>query len=84
MGKGKLNKQLKYADRWDIPVALLLGSNELEEGTVSIKDLYHGREIATEIADREVWRKEQPAQVTVSRENLVAEIKNILEKYGLS
>lgn len=84
MGKGKLNKQLKYADRWDIPVALLLGSNELEEGTVSIKDLYHGREIATEIADREVWRKEQPAQVTVSRENLVTEIKNILEKYGLN
>lgn len=83
-GNGKLNKQLKYADRWEIPVAILLGSNELEENKVSIKDLYHGREIANQIDDREVWRKEQPAQVTVAKSDLVKTIRNILAKYGLN
>lgn len=36
---GKLGKQLKYADRAGIRFALLLGSDELARGTVTVKDL---------------------------------------------
>lgn len=81
-GNGKLNKQLKYADKWEIPIAILLGSNELEENKVSIKDLYHGREIAATISDRETW-KEHPAQLTVDRADLVKTLHDILKKYNL-
>ena len=35
----KLDKQLKYADKSGIPIALLVGSNEAEKGTILVKDL---------------------------------------------
>jgi len=35
----KLDKQLKYADKSGVPVALLMGSKELEAGTVLVKDI---------------------------------------------
>lgn len=35
----KLDKQMKYADKAGIPVAVLLGSNELEKGSVVVKNL---------------------------------------------
>ena len=36
---GKFGKQMKYADRARIPVALILGENEANNGTVLVKDL---------------------------------------------
>jgi len=38
-GDDKLGKQLKYADRSKIPLALLYGSRESEAGIVKVKDL---------------------------------------------
>ncbi|MBL9020020.1 MAG: ATP phosphoribosyltransferase regulatory subunit, partial [Myxococcales bacterium] len=38
-GDDKLGKQLKYADRAKVPVAILLGSREQEAGVVKLKDL---------------------------------------------
>lgn len=35
----KLDKQLKYADKTGVPFVLLRGSNEVEAGTVVIKDM---------------------------------------------
>ena len=35
----KLGKQIKYADAQGIPVVAILGSNEIETGTVTIKNL---------------------------------------------
>jgi histidyl-tRNA synthetase len=35
----KLGKQFKFADRLDIPVAVVLGPDELEAGKVAVKDL---------------------------------------------
>jgi histidyl-tRNA synthetase len=42
----RLPRQLKYADRRRIPLAAILGSRELEEGTVTLKDLRDGTQIA--------------------------------------
>jgi histidyl-tRNA synthetase len=38
----KLDKQLKYADKKGIPFAVIIGSKEMEEGTVLIKNLTQG------------------------------------------
>ena len=35
----KLDKQLKYADKAGIPIALLIGSDEQAQGVVTVKDL---------------------------------------------
>lgn len=35
----KMGRQLKYADRMDIPVAVILGPDELAEGKVAVKNL---------------------------------------------
>jgi histidyl-tRNA synthetase len=41
----KLGKQLKYADRAKIPLAILLGSREAQAGVVKIKDLRATHEV---------------------------------------
>jgi histidyl-tRNA synthetase len=41
----KLGKQLKYADRAKIPLAILLGSREAQAGVVKIKDLRATQEV---------------------------------------
>jgi histidyl-tRNA synthetase len=38
-GDDKLGKQLKYADRSGVPLAILYGSRERDAGTVKVKDL---------------------------------------------
>lgn len=37
--KAKLDKQLKYADKSGVPVALLMGAREKESGTILVKNL---------------------------------------------
>ena len=70
--------QLKYADRRQSPVAVIQGSEEAANDTVQIKDLILGAKIA-ESASLEEW-KDQPAQFTCDRADMVARIKAMLEK----
>lgn len=68
--------QLKYADKRQSPVAVIQGGNEAEKGTVILKDLILGAQIAQN-ATLEEW-KDRPAQVEVSREDLVAAVRKML------
>ncbi len=43
-GRGKLGKQLKYADRRGIPLAVIRGADERAAGTVAVKDLGSGEQ----------------------------------------
>jgi histidyl-tRNA synthetase len=43
-GRGKLGKQLKYADRRGIPLAIIRGAEERAAGTVAVKDLGSGEQ----------------------------------------
>ena len=70
--------QLKYADKRESPVAVIQGSDEAARGVVQIKDLILGAQIAQD-ASLEEW-KSQPAQREVPREDLVAEVKAILDR----
>ena len=84
LGAGSFRQQLQYADARDSVVAVIAGSREFEAGQVSLKDLRLGRELSKQITEREAWVKDQPAQITVSLENLVSEVKAILNRYQSS
>lgn len=40
----KFDKQFKYADKKQIPYAVIIGSKELEEGTCMVKKLIDGNQ----------------------------------------
>ncbi|WP_406721224.1 histidine--tRNA ligase [Thioclava litoralis] len=71
--------QLKYADKRESPVAVIQGSDEADRGVLQLKDLVLGAKLAQE-ASLEEW-KSQPAQVEVSRADLVAETRKMLARY---
>lgn len=71
-------KQLKYADAWGIPLAVLYGSNEKEKGVVTIKDMEVGRKRAEALANRQEWLEERPGQREVPRAELVSTVREML------
>ena len=60
------------------PAALLLGGDEIAAGTVTIKDLALGRELASGVADNAAWKAERPGQQTIPRGELVAAVRKII------
>lgn len=70
--------QLKYADKRHSPIAIIQGGNEAEAGTVILKDLILGAQIAQN-ATLEEW-KDRPAQVEVPRADLVAAVRRMLDQ----
>ncbi|MEM0922304.1 MAG: histidine--tRNA ligase [Pseudomonadota bacterium] len=79
LGGGNMAKQLKYADKRAAPIAVIEGGDERAAGQVTLKDLALGARLAAEIETREEWVS-QPAQITVARADLVAEIRAMLER----
>jgi histidyl-tRNA synthetase len=75
-------KQLKYADQYDIPIAILYGSNEKQQGIVTVKDMTVGREKAKAVGDRKEWLAARPGQIVVKREELVGAIRKLLAEIG--
>lgn len=71
-------KQLKYADQYDIPLVILYGSQEKEQGMVTVKDMVAGRERAKPVADRKEYLAQRAGQVTIPRAELVASIRKML------
>lgn len=71
-------KQLKYADHYDIPLAILYGSNEKEQGNVTIKDMVAGRERAKPVADRKEYLAQRAGQIVAPRAELVETIRRML------
>lgn len=69
--------QLKYADKRNSPVAVIVGGDEMAAGVVQIKDLILGAKIA-ENATLEEW-KDRPSQYEVPRGDLVAKVREILD-----
>ncbi|WP_203295116.1 histidine--tRNA ligase [Maricaulis parjimensis] len=77
VGGGNMGKQMKYADRRGAVAAVIVGSNEREEGLVTIKDLKLGARLASDISDNKQWREEQPAQETVARNDWIEAVERI-------
>ncbi len=78
VGGAGMKAQLKYADKRRSPVAVIVGGDERAKGEVTIKDLARGAELSKEIGDNAAWREGKPAQASVKRAELVAEVKKIV------
>ncbi|MEE9346633.1 MAG: histidine--tRNA ligase [Robiginitomaculum sp.] len=78
IGSGNVTKQLKYADKRGVPVAVLMGSDEMDAGSVTLKDLKLGKQMASAIESNEEWRASRPAQQTVPSGEMIAAIEAIL------
>ncbi|MDH3404203.1 MAG: histidine--tRNA ligase family protein, partial [Acidobacteriota bacterium] len=74
----RIGKQLRYADACDIPVSLLLGSDEHAAGKVTLKDMRMGKARAEKVEDRSEWLEERVEQRQVAREDLVDAVAHML------
>jgi len=78
--KKNMGVQLSAADRYEIPVAVILGEDELAKGEVSIKDLIAGKMQREAIEDHDAYRQAgRSTQVTVKRTDMIATVKGMLE-----
>ena len=79
--KKNMGAQLSDADRYEIPVAVILGEDELANGLVAVKDLIAGKAVRENIATREEYRQAgRETQVTIPRRQMVAVIRRILDQ----
>jgi histidyl-tRNA synthetase len=80
LGSAGMKAQMKYADKRGSPVVVIEGGNERAAGEVTLKDLVEGAKVAAEIKDNKAWKEARPAQATVKRADLVAEVQKILAR----
>jgi histidyl-tRNA synthetase len=78
LGSAGMKAQMKYADRRNAPIVVLEGSNERAAGSVSLKNLKLGAELAKSVTDNQAWRAGAHAQIEVPRANLISAIKDML------
>lgn len=74
----KLGKQLQYADRRSVPIAIIQGTDEREIGKLQIKDMIEGRKQAAAIESNEEWRETRPGQFEIDEADLVTTIQKLL------
>ncbi len=83
VGTQGIGKQFKYASDTGKAVCVVMGSDELARGEVSIKDLRLGEELSKDIGpDRKKWLEEQPAQFSWPRGELVTAVEKVLARYS--
>lgn len=73
-----LTKQIKYGDKVGIPFVVIVGSDEFESGTVTVKNLAVGREKALQTSDREEWLKAEQIQETIPLSSLIEYLRRHL------
>ncbi len=77
--KKNMKAQLSHADHYEIPVAVIVGGDELAAGVVSVKDLFAGKREREEITDREAYRQAgKTGQVTVPRAEMIETVRSFL------
>src|SRR5262249_43356240 len=83
LGTDRAGKQIKYADKLEIPIVLLYGPDEKAKGVVTIKDMSVGRARAQQLTgSRDQWLQERPGQFEVPRQDLVNQVKELIAKIG--
>ena len=83
LGAAGMKAQMKYADRRNSPCVVIQGSNERERQEVQIKDLIEGARAAAAIGSNEEWKAARPAQTSALESDMVAAVREILERHGL-
>jgi histidyl-tRNA synthetase len=80
VGEGGMKAQLKYADKRGAAIAVIEGTDERARCEVTLKDLALGAELAQSVDSHAAWVKDRPAQISVKRENLAAEVRAMLAR----
>lgn len=80
LGEGGMRAQLKYADKRSAPVVVIEGADERAKGEVTLKNMALGSELSRDIESREEWAKGGLAQMSVKREDLVAQVSGMLDR----
>jgi len=76
-----LSKQLAYANRQQIPLAVLVGSDEFQKGEVTIKNLKLGAQLPDKKTQREEWLKlSRTVQFAVPRGECVSHVRRIVSE----
>jgi histidyl-tRNA synthetase len=78
-----MGNQLKYADRRNSPCVIIQGSDEKARGEVQVKDLIEGAKAAAAIASNQEWRESRPAQFACKEDELVAKVREVLDRHGV-
>ena len=78
LGPSGMRAQMKYADRRMAPAAVIIGDDERAAGTVTVKDLDLGRDLAAKVTGNAEWRTERPGQATIPRAELIPFVRRIL------
>ncbi|MDI6751619.1 MAG: histidine--tRNA ligase [bacterium] len=76
----RIGKQLEYADRHSIPIAVIIGSDEFSNNQITIKDLRLIKKEKIETVEHGDYLKARIGQKTVQSENLIEEIKQFLQE----
>ncbi|MGC4024299.1 MAG: histidine--tRNA ligase [Mesorhizobium sp.] len=79
LGGAGMKAQMKYADRRGAPCVVIQGGDERAAGTVQIKDLVVGAQLAQNIADHDAYKEARPGQITVPESELVEAVRRILD-----
>jgi histidyl-tRNA synthetase len=73
-----ITKQVKFADKVGIPLAVIVGSDEFEQGMVTVKNLAEGKKLAASTTDRKEWLKAEEIQQTIPADSLLDYIRGQL------
>jgi histidyl-tRNA synthetase len=77
--KAKMKDQLSLANLRQVPVAVIVGPDEMTAEQASVKDLRAGLEARAGVQDREAFRQAgKTAQVTVGLDKLVETVRALL------
>lgn len=79
MGSSGMRPQMKYADRRRAPAVIMVGTDELEKGVVTIKDLKEGARQAAAIESNDAYREARPGQFEAPRGDMIARLRKIVE-----
>lgn len=83
LGEGKMNAQLKYADKRGALCAVIQGSNERDVKQILVRDLALGAELAKANKDRaDYLEMRSRAQILVPEAELVASVRQVLARGG--
>ncbi|MGE0046691.1 MAG: histidine--tRNA ligase [Hyphomonadaceae bacterium] len=80
LGGAGTKPQLRYADKRNAPLAIILGGDERANNQVTVKDLKLGEKLAAEAGDdREAYKAAQSRiQQTIPRADLIAHVRKAL------
>jgi histidyl-tRNA synthetase len=80
VGTSGMKAQMKYADKRGSPLVVIRGGDEFENHTVTLKDLVLGAKLASGVESREEYSNQRLAQVTVSEDNWIEAVKEMLAR----